>query len=122
MPTRKSQSQQVLKRTIKYLAVCQKKHPKEIQAILKHSPDNVVKSICNAAVNAYRGNLSLSPKARKEFHSKRKVFELLCNKKIPLNVKRRKLVNQKGGAFPALIPILLSTVLSAVGSAFFSKS
>ncbi len=120
MPAKKNQSQQLLKRTIKYLAVCQK-HPKQIHSILKQSPDNVVKSICNAAVNAYRGNIALSPKAKKQFHNKRKIFELLTNKNIPLRVKRRNLLNQKGGALP-LIPILLSTILSAVGSAFFSKS
>ena len=41
-----------LKRMIKYLATC--KHPEIISRIIAPSPDNVIKSIWDAALNAPR--------------------------------------------------------------------
>ena len=52
-----------LKRTIKYLAAC--KHPEIISRIIAKSPDNVIKSICDATLNAARGEISLKPKEKK---------------------------------------------------------
>ena len=41
-----------VKRIIKYLAIS--KHPEIISRIIAKSPDNVIKSICDAALNAAR--------------------------------------------------------------------
>ena len=52
-----------LKRTIKYLPIW--KHPEILSTINAKSPDNVIKSICNAALNPARGEVSLKPKEKR---------------------------------------------------------
>lgn len=109
-----------LKRTIKFLAT--NTHPQITKLILQKANTDVIKSISNAALNAYKGNIKISPINRAKFAKHRKVFEALLNRHVPITKKRKLLVNQKGGfAFAPLIPILLSTVISAIGSAFLNK-
>ena len=55
--------------TIIYLATC--KHPEIISRIIEKSPDNVIKSISDAALKAARGELSLKPKEKKILASDR---------------------------------------------------
>ena len=63
----------ILKRTIKYLTTC--KHPEIISSIIAKSPDNVITWMCEAALNAARGELSLKPKDKKILASHRKLIE-----------------------------------------------
>ena len=111
---------QSLKRTIKFLAT--NVNPQITKLILAKSGDSVVKGISNADLNAYKGKIRLPPKTRSKFSKHRKVFEKLTSSTIPIAKKRRLLVTQRGGGFAALIPILLSTVLSTFGSSFLNKS
>ena len=85
-----------LKRTIKYLATC--KHPEIISRIIAKSPDNVIKSICDAALNAARGEVSLKPKEKKILASHRKLIERLIQRGETANSMRH-LLNQTGGPF-----------------------
>ena len=55
-----------LKGIIKYLATCT--HPEIISRIIPKSPDNVIKSICDATLNAARGDVSLKPKEKRYWH------------------------------------------------------
>jgi hypothetical protein len=51
----------VRKRTVKYLSVC--RDPGAYSVVIKTSPDSVIKSICNAALNVQRGDrVTLSKK------------------------------------------------------------
>ena len=109
---------QLNKRYVKFLSVC--KDPKCVKTLLHSAPDHVIKTICNAALNAQRGDVRISKSHKRLFQQHRKLFASLVNKKVPIKVKKRQLIRQKGGAFP-LIPILLSTVLSSVGSLLFSN-
>jgi len=67
--------------------------------------------------NASTG-LGLS-KQKRLFNKHRKLISKLTSRKYSIPTKR-KFLTQKGGAFP-LIPILISTALSALGSAIFNK-
>jgi len=108
-----------LKRTIKFLAT--NKNPKLLKAVLKEAGNPLIKSICNAAINVAQGDVQLSQKQKRLLRSHRKYIQSLIQKGEPV-ARKRKLLNQKGGALAAvLIPILLSTVLSSIGSALFSK-
>ena len=64
-----------LKTTSKYLATF--KHPEIISRITAKSPDNVIKSICDAALNAARGDVSFKPKEKKILAAHRKLIERL---------------------------------------------
>ena len=105
-----------VKRYIKLLSILHE--PSQQKAILKKAPDGVIKSICDAALNAQRGDIRLSPNAKKKFAAQRVLFNSLISRKVSLPKKRRKLI-QRGGL--AILPILLSTVLSSLGSLLFSK-
>ena len=106
-----------LKRTIKYLATC--KHPEIISRIIAKSPDNVIKSICDATLNAAR-EVSLKPKEKKILASHRKIIERLIQRGDTAKSKRY-LLNQTGGSILGLIiPTVHGAVLSTLGPRLFS--
>jgi hypothetical protein len=111
--TRKPKAK-VVSRFLKFIEV--QKNPKTIRNLIHHSPDPVIKGICNCALNACRGEVHLSPNQKQLFARNRKLLAHLTDKKKSLKSKRVAL-NQKGGAI--FLPILLGTVLSALGSAVF---
>ena len=107
-----------LKRSIKYLATC--KHPEIISRIIAKSPDNGIKSICDAILNAARGEVSLKPKEKKKLASYRKLIERLIQRG-PTAKSKRHLLNQTGGSILGLlIPTVLGAVLSTLGPKLFS--
>jgi hypothetical protein len=95
--------------------------PQVSKLILEKANSDVIKSISNAALNAYKGKVKLSPSSRKRFAAKRKQFEKLIDRKVPIAAKRKLLLNQRGGAF-GLIPLLLSSVIGTIGSAFLNRN
>ena len=105
------------KRYVKLLSVC--KDQKLYKALLQSAPDSVIKTICNASLNAYKGEVHLTPSQKKLFGKHKKLFEKLSTRQVSIKAKR-KLLNQKGNGLP-LIPIILSTVLSSLGSLIFDK-
>lgn len=109
------------KRTIKYLSICS--NPKLTRQIISESDQDVVKAICNAALNAQSGDVSLRDKEKKDFARFRDVFNRLTSRDLNLSQKRKLILrNQKGSGFFAIIPALLSSVLGAIGSSFLNRS
>ena len=106
--TRKPKSK-VVSRYLKFIEV--QKNPKTIRNLIQHSPDPVIKGICNCALNACHGDVPLSPKQKQLFTRNRKLLAHLTDKKKSIKSKRV-ILNQKGGAI--LIPLLISAVLSAL--------
>lgn len=85
--------------------------PKLTQALLKIAPDEVVKTICNAAYNLTNGSVPLS-KGRKAFFRKYKApITYLIQPTKSVKQKKRLLVQRGGGFF---VPLLLSTVLPLI--------
>ena len=114
------------KRTIKYLATT--RNARIQQQILRSSPPTVIKSICNAALNAQRGDVKLTKAQKRLLGKHRALIVGLVDQTAPIESKRNKLVRaaspaaaQKGKGLIALLPILLSTVLSTLGSTFLSN-
>ena len=106
-----------VKRAFKFLADCQ--DPRVRSTILARAPDKLVKTICNAALNIERGDLVLKKNQKAAFKKHRKHIAKLTSKNLSI-AQKRTFLTQNGGAFP-IIPILLSTALSALGSALFNK-
>lgn len=107
-----------ISRFIKFLTVAPNK--KVLSTVLQSAPDEVIKSISNAALNAMRGDVSLNSNQKRLFANKRQLFNKLVSPKINIKQKKRILV-QKGGVFP-IIPILIGTVLGSLGSHFLAGS
>ena len=108
-----------LKDTIKFLSFCQDKRIHK--DILSRAPPNVIKRICDAALNAREGQVILSKKQKQILARHRKTIEKLLQKSIPVERKRRVLVQQGGGIAAVIIPVILSAVLEALGSKLFKK-
>lgn len=102
-------------RFIKFLSVAPS--GQVVKSVLKASPDPVIKTISNAALNAIRGDVALTPNQKKLFRANQKLFKTLVSPSISVSQKRNSLVSQKGGAFP-LIPILIGAVLGSLGAHF----
>ena len=87
--------------------------PKLTQLLLKTAPDDVIKTICNAAYNLTNGSVPLS-KSRKTFFRKYKLpITILVQPNRDIRQKKRVLVQKGGGYF---VPLLLSTVLPLITS------
>ena len=110
----------VVKSTVKYLTVCN--DPEVCRHIIQRAPKGVIQAISNASLNALRGDVFIPPHLKNRFASHRNIFEELSDRRIPTEIKRELLTNQKGGAFflPLLAP-LLGTVIGSLGSAIISK-
>lgn len=112
-------SNKSLKRTIKYLSVC--KNPKIISHIIAKSPDNVIKAICNATLNAAQGQVALKKKQKRVLAANRHFIENLCHKGDSVQ-KKKQLLLQKGGGpvLGILLPTVIGAVLSSLGTKLFS--
>ena len=103
------------KRTIKFLAVCTDTYI--VKTVLQYASKKVIKSICNAAINAARGDVSISDKLKRYFQSYRKVFKVLIDRKIGYQYKSNFILHNRLGSHK-LIPPLLSCVLASIGNTF----
>ena len=93
------------------------KNPRVRSASLNGAPEKLGKTICNAVLNVEQGDIALNKRQKQAFKKPRKAISKLTSRSYSLGQKR-KFLKQKGGAFP-IIPILLSTALTALGSALF---
>ena len=107
----------LVKRTVKYLSVCS--NPRAYNSVVTGAPDEVIKAICNAALNIEQGDIRLSPAQRHLFAVHRKKISKLTSRIGDLKSKRNLIQSQKGG-FP-FIPILIGTALSLLGGDLFAR-
>ena len=114
---RKKDTRVATKRTVKFLATCT--DPRIQRAILQGASDSVYKSICNAFFNiAENPDINLTKVQRKDFQRFNSVIRKLIAHQVPLNQKK-KIIQRGGGPFLiALLPAVISTALSLIGSAF----
>ena len=118
---RKKDTRVVTKRTVKFLATCT--DPRIQRAILQGASDSVYKSICNAFFNiAENPDINLTTVQRKNFQKFNPVIRKLIAHQVPLNQKK-KIIQHGGGPFLiALLPAVISTALSLIGSAFIKPA
>ena len=106
------------KHTIKFLS-----HSPEnriTRAILASAPDALIRAISNAALNVQQNpDVKLDAATRNLFSSYKRSFDILSDRKISVEQKRKHLT-QKGGAIPFLAPLLASALVS-IGSGFISR-
>ena len=105
-----------VKRYLKFLSIC--KDPITRRQVIKNSPDNVIKGIANAALNAQKGQVKLTKGQALQLGKYRKEIYSLTDKAKSIKAKRGILV-QHGGL--AILPLLLSTVLATLGSAVVDR-
>ena len=101
----------LVKRTVKYLSVCS--NPRAYSSVLKGAPDEVIKAICNAALNIEQGDIRLSPAQRRLFSAHRKTISKATSRTVDLKSKRNLIQSQKGGY--SVVPLLIGAALLALG-------
>jgi hypothetical protein len=92
--------------------------PDLLRKLIRVAPDSVIKAICNAALNSYRGDIGLSAKQKRRLKPAKRLVLGLIDRHKSLKQKRNLILKQKGGAF--FIPLLLSTLASTLGPAIIS--
>jgi hypothetical protein len=107
----------VTKRTLKYLAVVN--DPQILKLILQKAPDSVVRSISDVALNALKGDVTLTPAQQKLFSRHRQPIVKLAQQGVGLKQKRKLLV-QRGGF--AWIPALIGGIAGILGGKLFDRS
>ncbi len=105
-----------VKQYIKFLSIY--RDPITRKTVVQKAPESVIKAICNASYNVTHGDVKLTPTQKKKFKSQIQLLSKLNNRDLAIPAKRKVLV-QKGGI--AILPILLSAILPALGSLLFSK-
>ena len=106
-----------LKNTVKFLSFCQDRQIHK--EILRRAPANVIKGICNAAINCQRGEVKLSPEQKRILHHHRNIIQNLVNKGVQLEGKRRFLVQHGGTIIATIMPVILSTFLVRLAVNYF---
>lgn len=100
-----------LKKNIPFLHALAKGSQPQRKGILQGAKKDLLETICECALNVLHGNVPLSSSEKRKLKSHKHTLRNLCNRKIALQNKKRKLLNQKGGFLPALIaPIIASLV------------
>ena len=110
----------LLIRTIKYLALC--REARIIRTILRNSPDNLIKSICNAAANAAQGSVVFTNYQKITLAKHRNLITKLIQKGDSVKEKRRILLRQTETTLKTLIPALLNSVLTSLGTSLFASN
>ena len=88
--------------------------PALCKAIIQNAEPDLIKCLCECAMNILKGNVSITPgQKRKLAHHKTHLRNLV---KRQVSLSKKKKVLQKGGFLPALLAPILGTVLPALGS------
>ena len=113
----KQNSDKIVKRTIKYLAIAP--DADIVQQTIQKAPKGVISAIANAALIAREGDVTLSPSQLSLFRKHRHHFDILTDRQIPID-RKREILLQRGGALPIIVP-LLASVLGSLGAEFISS-
>ena len=122
---RRRNQNKLLKRTIKFLASGPEINV--VRATLEKAPVEVIRGVCNAAVNARQGEVIIPPHLKPLFRQHSDHIDILIDRQQPLEFKRQLLTigvgdgkHQKGGALPIVVPLLATVLCSLGGEIVFS--
>jgi len=87
---------------------------KDRRVLLKHADPELVRVICECALNVLQGNIPVSSGDKKRLQRHKALLRRLCSKSESLP-RKKQLIVQSGGSFLlALIPSVLSLIVSAL--------
>ena len=108
----------VVLRTLKYLAVCPSERAFDIG--LHDAPDVVIETICDAAYNVHEGPVTVTEPYKNLFRAHWPAIETLTSPTSTIEERREAIESQTGGF--AFLPILISAALGALGTRLFGGS
>lgn len=84
--------------------------PKLRRALIQHAHKDLIRCICECALNLLHGNIPLKDCEKSKLCKHKKILRKLADRKQSL-IRKKKILNQKGGAF---LPLLLGPLISAL--------
>ena len=95
-----------LRNNVPYLHVLARGNNTQRQGILEGANTDLVKCLCECALNVLKGNVPLSHQEKTKLKGHKRSLRFLTDKKVGLQ-RKKKLVQQKGGFIAALAaPVL----------------
>ena len=98
------------KHHLKFLSECESKH---CTHLLKNANGDLIKCICECALNVLCGNIPLDTSQKNNLQKYKHQLRSLTSRK---NITQKKKIIQKG---TGLLPFLLAPVITALGSTLF---
>ena len=100
-----------VRKQIDFLKVLCKATPKQRKGIIEGANNELIKAICECALNCLKGNVSLSSGQKQKLARHKGKLRSLSNKKYPV-AKKKVILAQKGGFLNLLIEPILSGLVS----------
>ena len=100
---------QRVQRQIDFLKVLCKASPKQRCGIIEGANSELIKAICECALNCLKGNVSLTHDQKQKLNRHKQKLRILAHKKHSI-AKKKKFLVQKGG----FVSLLLKPILAAV--------
>ena len=118
--TRKQHSLRSAKRTLKFLAICN--NPLVRQQILRQASVPTVKGLCNALFNiAENSDIKVGRGLKRVLKRNRETVAQLISPKVAIKTKRIIVQSGSGIFLATVLPLIISSALSAIGSLFFPQ-
>ena len=108
-PTIKSNSES--QDLLKVLSHCK---PKIRNAILKNCENDLIHIICGCVYNVVKGNVPGLTQEKVNKLARHKTSLIKLSEKVPINEKRKILIQNGGGFFPFLLPLVAPLIAQAV--------
>jgi len=84
---------------------------KQRSKIILEGGDDLIKCLCECADNTIKCNVPLTSTQLKKLSRHKSIVRALACKKLSLKLKKKKILNQKGGfLLPLLIPIISAII------------
>lgn len=96
------------------LRTLSKLKPKQRLALLKTADKDLVRCLCECALNVIKGKVPVNSGHRKKLSPYKKLLRKLVLKKGGWKIKKNILVQKGGNLIPLILGPILSTVLSSV--------
>jgi hypothetical protein len=109
------------KHFLQYVATCGKKQRLNC---IKNADKSEVKTLCECALNVYKGNVKIPTMTVKKLQPYKNVLRAIASKKFKKSKSKQiKLITQKGGAFlPLILTAVLPSLIKAAVDTFQNKT
>lgn len=94
--------------------VKRRKRPGDMRKLIDLASKEEIDACSEILLNAFRGNISLTPRLIKKISKSKRECEQLISKNVSLGRKKRILKGQVGGFIPELIASLASSLITPI--------
>ena len=88
------------------------KDKKKIKSIVKNLPKEVINALSEVILNGYCGNIPLNERDIQNLKPYRKLMEILSNKNVKIDERKKLMSSNKGGSLLSILIPLASSVIT----------